>query len=44
MSLKIASCDDQYEKCPQLNRNDVLELQEWQNTQPHLPNVSGNIF
>lgn len=41
MNLQIASCADQYKKSPQLNRNDVLELLEWQKTQPHLPNVSG---
>lgn len=41
MSLKFASTEDQYEKFPQLNRGDVLKLQEWQKTQPHLPTITG---
>lgn len=41
MSLQIASCDDQYKKFPQLDRNEVLKLKEWHEKQPHLPNVTG---
>lgn len=41
MSLKFASAEDQYKKFPQLNPSEVLKLQEWQKTQPHLPNITG---
>lgn len=41
MSLQIASCDDQYKKFPQLDRNEVLKLKEWHEKQPHLPDVTG---
>lgn len=46
MSFQIVSCEDQYQKCPQLNRSEVLELLEWKKTQPHLPNITGrsNLF
>lgn len=41
MSLQIASCEDQYKKFPQLDRNEVLKLKEWHEKQPHLPDVTG---
>lgn len=41
MSFQLASCDEQYKKFPQLDRNEVLKLQDWHEKQPHLPNVSG---
>lgn len=41
MALVLPSVEDQYKKFPQLDRSDVLELQEWQKTQPHLPKITG---
>lgn len=41
MSLQAVSCEEQYKQFPQLSRDEVIKLQEWQETQPHLPNVSG---
>ena len=41
MSLQFASCEDQYKKFPQIDRNEVLKLQKWQEEQPHLPNITG---
>lgn len=37
----MVSCEDQYRKFPQLNRNEVHELLKWQKTQPHLPKITG---
>lgn len=41
MSLKVALCEDQYTKFPQLDRDEVLKLKDWHEKQPHLPNVTG---
>lgn len=41
MTLQYASCDDQYKKFPKLDRDEVLKLKEWQEKQPHLPNITG---
>lgn len=41
MCLQMVSCEELYTKFPHLDRNVVLELQEWLNAQPHLPTVSG---
>lgn len=41
MALQLASCEEQYKKFPQLDRAEVLKLQEWQEKQPHLPNITG---
>lgn len=41
MALKTASCEDQYKKFPKLDRDEVLQLQKWQEEQPHLPNITG---
>lgn len=41
MDLKTASCEEQYEKFPKLNRDEVNKMLEWQETQAHLPKVSG---
>lgn len=43
MAITIASADEQYKKFPQLNRDEVLKLQEWYEKQPHLPNVTGKL-
>ncbi|XP_031637357.1 alpha-tocopherol transfer protein-like [Contarinia nasturtii] len=40
MSLKLACCEDQYKKFPQLDRDEVLKLQDWHEKQPHLPNIT----
>lgn len=41
MNLQLVSCEDQYKLDTRLDRNDVLELQQWQKSQPHLPNITG---
>lgn len=41
MPFEYASCDEQYKKFPQLDKAEVLKLQEWYEKQPHLPNVTG---
>lgn len=41
MSLQKFSCEDHYKTDKMLNRNEVLKLQQWQQTQPHLPNITG---
>lgn len=43
MGSEMVSCEDQYQKFPQINRKEVLELMKWQNTQPHLPTVTGTL-
>lgn len=40
----MCSCEDQYKLDSKLNRNDVLKLQEWQQTQPHLPKITGTHY
>lgn len=42
MTLKLASCDEQYKKFPKLDKSEVIKLQEWYEKQPHLPNITGN--
>lgn len=42
MAITIASADEQYKKFPQLNRDEVLKLQDWYQKQPHTPSVTGN--
>lgn len=42
MSFQTLSCEDQYQKFPQLKRSDVLGLLEWKKTQPHLPDITGD--
>lgn len=37
----MISCEDQYKLDTLLDRNDVLELQQWQQSQPHLPMITG---
>lgn len=44
MPIEYASCDEQYKKFPQLDKAEVLKLQEWYEKQPHLPNVTGFEF
>lgn len=41
MTLQLASCEEQYKKFPELDRGEVLKLVEWQEKQPHLPQLSG---
>lgn len=41
MAITFASCDEQYKKFPQLNRDEVLKLQDWYQKQPHAPKVTG---
>lgn len=41
MSLKFATAEDQYKKFPQLDRSEVLKLQDWHEKQPHLPSITG---
>lgn len=43
MALEFASCDKQYEKFPQLIRDEVLKLQDWYNRQPHTPSITGEM-
>lgn len=44
MAITLANVDEQYKKFPQLNRDEVVKLQDWYNKQPHLPNVTGKII
>lgn len=44
MVLQIVSCDKQYEKFPQLNRSEVLKLQDWYNRQSHTPSITGKYY
>lgn len=37
----MVSCENQYQKFPQLIRSEVLRLLKWQQTQPHLPTITG---
>lgn len=41
MSLKTTTCEEQYKKFPQLDRNEVLKILEWPEKQPHLPKITG---
>lgn len=36
----LYNLDEQYARNPNINREEVLKLQEWANAQPHLPKVS----
>lgn len=41
MTMQLASCEEQYKQFPELDRAEVLKLVEWQDKQPHLPQLSG---
>lgn len=43
MPIEYASCDEQYKKFPQLDKAEVLKLQEWYEMQPHLPHITGDL-
>lgn len=41
MGLQMVSCEAQYKLDTRLDRTDVLKLQHWQQSQPHLPSITG---
>lgn len=43
MSFKLADVPSIYSKDPKLNNEDVAKLAEWTKTQPHLPELEGNL-
>lgn len=44
MTLKLANCEEQYEKFPKLIKSEVIKLKEWYCKQPHLPNITGKFY
>lgn len=39
--MQFTTCEEEYKKFPQLDREEVLKLKDWQEKQPHLPNITG---
>lgn len=33
--------ENEYKKCPELKKDEVLKLMDWCKRQPHLPNLNG---
>lgn len=40
--IQDITVEEEYEKNPELNRDDLKALQEWVSKQAHLPQISGN--
>lgn len=38
--MALASVQEQYRRFPEMDKSDVLKLQEWVQQQPHMPNLS----
>lgn len=38
--MDLANTEEQYRRFPEMDRNDVLKLQQWMQQQPHMPNFS----
>lgn len=41
MPIKLAKCEDQYRKFPELDRSEVLKLQEWNKSQGTFRDITG---
>lgn len=43
MSFSLKTCDAEYLKDPKIKKEDIQQMVEWVEKQPHLPKVSGMV-